>query len=177
MPQTTLRAISNSEQHTYKAITTVAIAQGQLTDPSKVLLYVPFTKSRAFTAIVLPTSSRVLQRSATLGGANTSSSSSIPRLQVKRDTDADALAKTLSFELIKHGTASLESSGAAATAHAAAAVQAVRQQMLSRGYELGVVPRFEEQKVSCSEVRCFQIALGLLGVLQGSVSAYGSPNC
>jgi stage V sporulation protein SpoVS len=148
VPQTVLRAISNSEQHTYKAVSTVAIAQGLQKDPSRVLLYVPFTKSRAFTAIVLPTSSRVLQRSAALGGASAAGSSIIPRLQVKRDTDAEALTKTLSFDLIKHGSVVLESSGAAATAHAAAALQAVRQQMLSRGYELGVVPRFEEQRVS-----------------------------
>jgi stage V sporulation protein SpoVS len=148
VPQTTLRAYTNSEQHTYKAISTVAIAQGQLKDPSKVLLYVPFTKSRSFTAIVLPTSSRVQQRSAALSSANAAGSSTIPRLQVKRSTDADALAKTLSFDLVKHGSVVLESSGAGATAQAAAALQTVRQQMLSRGYELGVVPRFEEQRVS-----------------------------
>lgn len=153
VPQTTLRAMSSSEQHTYKAISTVAIAQGLLQDPTKVLLYVPFTKCKAFTAIVLPTSSRVQQRSAALSASSSaagssSSSGSITRLQVKRDTDADALAKTLSFELVKHGSAVLESSGAAATTAAAAALQAVRQQMLTRGYELGVMPRFEEQRVS-----------------------------
>ncbi|KAF6263315.1 hypothetical protein COO60DRAFT_1635331 [Scenedesmus sp. NREL 46B-D3] len=137
------------------------LEQGQLEDPSKVLLYVPFTKSRSFTAIVLPTSSRVQQRSAALGSANTAGSSSIPRLQVKRGTDAAALARTLSFDLIKHGSVVVESSGAAATAQAAAALQAVRQQMLTRGYELGVVPRFEEQRIT---VLCQQVVLQELPV-------------
>lgn len=133
--------MTSSEQHTYKTIATVASAQGTLNLPGQVLLYVPFTKGRSFTAIVLTTSSRVLQA----GG-----SGSIPRLQVRANTSAEALAKTLSFDLIKHGSAMLDSSGAAATAKAAAALQLVRQQLLSRGYEVGVVPRFEERKVgSC----------------------------
>ncbi|WIA40088.1 hypothetical protein OEZ86_013500 [Tetradesmus obliquus] len=73
VPQTTLRAMSSSDQHTYKAISTVAIAQGLLQDPTK----------------------------------------------------------------------------------------AVRQQMLTRGYELGVMPRFEEQRIT---VLCQQVVLQELPV-------------
>lgn len=139
-PQTLIRASTNSDQHTYKTIATIATAQKQLKQPSKVLLYVPFTKSSTFTALVLPASDSVLQNPTN----SSSSPSNAPKLTVKASTDAKALANTLTFDLIKKGSAELLSAGAAATAKAAAALTIVREQLLSRGYEVGVLPRFNE---------------------------------
>lgn len=142
-PQTLIRASTNSDQHTYKTITTIATAQKQLKQPNKVLLYVPFTKSSTFTALVLPASDSILKNPTTISGGS-SSSGSVHKLTIKASTDAKALANTLTFDLIKKGSAVLLSAGAAATAKAAAALTLVREQLLSRGYEVGVLPRFDE---------------------------------
>lgn len=140
-PQTIIRAVSNSDQHTYKTITTIATAQKQLKQPGQVLLYVPFTKATIFTALVLPVSDAVQQHTA----LNFSSSSgNASTLSVKANTNSKALANTLTFDLIKKGPVTLTSAGAAAAAKAAAALALVREQMLTRGYELGVLPRFAE---------------------------------
>jgi stage V sporulation protein SpoVS len=131
-PQTLIRAQSSGSNHAYRAVTTIAAAQDGLQQPGKVLLYVPFTKSSAFTAIVLPASDTVEQVS-----PNT------PTLTVAESTNAKELANKLSYGLIKQGGAVLLSAGAAAAAKTVQALLIVRQQLLGRGYEVGVLPRFQ----------------------------------
>lgn len=145
-PQTLVRAAARSDAGAYRVLSTIASAQCSFPGaPSRALLYVPFTKSSAFTALVLPTSVAAIGASGEVAAASGEGSPSSAALIVNATTDPDSLASTLRRELVRGGNAVLASAGAAASARAAAALVAVRAALLPRGYEVGVVPRFVEQ--------------------------------
>lgn len=129
-PQAVLRAAQADDVNTYRALTAVASAQKQLAASDRVVVYVPYTKASRFTAQIV-----------TADAAVTASLTEKP-LVVRGTTDAAALGNIVAFEVVKHGGATLLSAGPVATAKAAEALRVARGQLLRKGYEIGVVPRF-----------------------------------